>query len=126
MFRQYGLVSAPVTDADGRLFGVITADDVVHVIHEEAEEDIMRLGGVSGDDFYAAVLDTTRARSPWLFVHLGTSFVAASVIGLFADTIEKVVVLTVLMPFLASLGRIVLRSTLTFHVRCLVMKGVTG
>src|SRR3546814_14964746 len=89
MFSQYGLVSAPVINAAGRLVGVVTADDVVHVIHEEAEEDIMRLGGVSGDDFYAAVLDTTRARSPWLFVNLGTAFVAAAVIGLFDATIDR-------------------------------------
>ena len=93
MFRQYALLSAPVVNERGQLVGVITADDIVHVIHEEAEEDILRLGGVREDDFYEAVLDTTRARFSWLLVNLGTAIIASLVIGLFDAAIEQVVAL---------------------------------
>ncbi len=77
LFRQYGLVSAPVVDDAGRLVGVITVDDVVHIIEQEAEEDIMHLAGVSEVDLYSALLDTTRARFPWLVVNLLTAIVAS-------------------------------------------------
>jgi magnesium transporter len=125
MFSQYALVSAPVVDEDGRLVGVITADDVVHVVHEEAEEDLMRLGGVREDDFYEAVLDTTRARFSWLLVNLGTAIVASLVIGLFDAAIEKVVALAVLMPIVASMGGNAGTQTLTVAVRALAMKELT-
>ena len=87
LFHQYGLVSAPVVDEAGRLVGVITVDDVVNVIHEEAEEDIMKLAGVQEPDLYSAFLATTRARFPWLVVNLMTAIVASIVIGLFEATI---------------------------------------
>lgn len=125
MFRQYGLVSAAVVDTDNRLAGVITADDVVHVVHEEAEEDLMRLGGVKEDDFYEAVLATTRARFPWLMVNLLTVIIASIVIGLFDQTIQKIVALAILMPIVASMGGNAGTQTLTVAVRALAMKELT-
>ncbi|MGE0254159.1 MAG: magnesium transporter [Alphaproteobacteria bacterium] len=125
LFRQYGLVSAPVIDAEGRLVGVITVDDVVDVIHEEAEEDIMRLGGVQEDDFYEAIFDTTRARFTWLFVNLGTAILASAVIALFDTAIEKLVALAILMPIVASMGGNAGTQTLTVAVRALAMRELT-
>src|SRR3546814_9212353 len=104
LFRRYGLVAAPVVAEDERLLGVITVDDVVDVIDEEAEEDLMRLGGVTEVDLYGTMWGTARARFPWLLVNVGTAFLSASVIGLFEATIEKVVALAVLMPIVASMG----------------------
>ena len=71
-----------MVDEAGRLIGAITIDDVVDVIHEEHEEDIMRLGGVIEDDLYEASLDTTKARFSWLLVNLGTAILASAVIAL--------------------------------------------
>ncbi len=125
LFHQYGLVSAPVVDEAGRLVGVITVDDVVNVIHEEAEEDIMKLAGVQEPDLYSAFLDTTRARFPWLVVNLMTAIVASIVIGLFEATIEQIVALAVLMPIVASMGGNAGTQTLTVAVRALAMKDLT-
>ncbi|HSR71757.1 MAG TPA: magnesium transporter [Kiloniellales bacterium] len=126
LFRQYGLVSAPVVDDAGRLVGVITVDDVVHVIEEEAEEDIMRLAGVQETDLYSAMLDTTRARFPWLVVNLATAILASVVIGLFEATIGQIVALAVLMPIVASMGGNAGTQTLTVAVRAIAMKDLTG
>ena len=93
LFRQYGLVSAPVVDAAGRLLGVITVDDVVDVIDEEAEDDLLKLSGVPDTDIYRAVLDTTRSRFSWLFVNLLTAILASGVISMFEATIEHIVAL---------------------------------
>ncbi len=125
MFSQYALVSAPVVNGDGQLVGVITADDVVHVIQEEAEEDFLRLGGVQEDDFYEAVLQTTRSRFSWLLVNLMTAIVASLVIGLFDAAIEQVVALAILMPIVASMGGNAGTQTLTVAVRALAMKELT-
>jgi magnesium transporter len=125
LFRQYGLASAPVVDDDGRLVGDITVDDVVEVIEEEHEEDLLKLGGVREDDFYDAVLDTTRARFSWLLVNLATAIVASVVIGLFDAAIEKMVALAVLMPIVASMGGNAGTQTLTVAVRALAVKELT-
>lgn len=126
IFAQHDLVSAPVIDDGGRLIGVIMVDDVVDVIHEEAEEDFMRLGGVREDDLYAAVLDTGRSRFSWLFVNLGTALLASIVIGFFQGTIEQIVMLAVLMPIAASMGGNAGTQTLTVVVRAIAMKEITG
>jgi magnesium transporter len=126
LFRQHDLVSAPVVDGAGRLLGVITIDDVVDVIDEEASEDMLRLAGVAETDLYRAVLDTMRARATWLLVNLGTAFMAASVIGLFEDTIERVVALAVLMPIVASMGGNAGTQTLTVAVRGLATKELSA
>ena len=126
LFRQRDLVSAPVVDAGGRLVGAITIDDVVDVIHEEHEEDIMRLGGVREDDLYSAAVDTTRHRFAWLLVNLATAITASLVIGLFAATIEQMVALAVLMPIVASMGGNAGTQTLTVAVRALATKELTA
>lgn len=125
VFAQQNLVSAPVVDDSERLIGVITIDDIVDVIHQEAEEDIMRLGGVQEDDLYAAVLDTGKSRFSWLFVNLITAVLASVVIGLFQGTIEQVVMLAVLMPIAASMGGNAGTQTLTVAVRAIAMKELT-
>ena len=126
LFRQYGLVSAPVVDDAGRLVGVITVDDVVDVIQEEAEDDLLKLGGVQEDDLYRAVLQTTKARFSWLFVNLLTAIIASAVIAVFEDTIAQVVALAVLMPIVASMGGNAGTQTLTVAVRGIAMKELTG
>ncbi len=125
MFRQRDLVSAPVVDEGNRLVGAITIDDVVDVIHEEHEEDIMRLGGVREDDLYDAALETTRSRFSWLFINLITAIMASAVIGLFEGTIEQIVALAVLMPIVASMGGNAGTQTMTVAVRALAMKELT-
>ena len=88
LFRQYNLASAPVVDAAGRLTGMITIDDVVDVMQEEAEEDILALSGVSEAGVNQSILSAVRARIPWLMVNLVTAFVASSVVSLFAPVID--------------------------------------
>jgi magnesium transporter len=125
LFKDRDLTSAPVVDAGGRLIGTITIDDVVDVIESEAEEDMMRLSGVAGSDVHAPVLATARLRSLWLLLNLGTAFVAASVIGLFAASISKVVALAVLMPICASMGGNAGTQALTVAVRALATGQLT-
>jgi magnesium transporter len=125
LFRQYALVSAPVVDEAGRLVGVVTVDDVVHVIDEEAEDDLMKLGGVKEDDLYRAAVDTARSRFTWLGINLGTAFLASFVISIFESTIERVVALAVLMPIVASMGGNAGTQTLTVAVRALAMNDLT-
>lgn len=122
LFRQHDLVSAPVVDGAGRLVGVITIDDVVDVIDEEAADDMLRLAGVSDSDLYRAVKDTVRARVPWLLINMCTAVVASSVIGLFEGTLEKIVALAVLMPIVAGLGGNAGTQTLAVAVRSLATK----
>ena len=126
LFRQRDLVSAPVIDGNGRLVGAITIDDVVDVIHEEHEEDIMRMGGVIEDDLYEAAISTTRARFSWLVVNLLTAILASVVIGFFDATIEQIVALAVLMPIVASMGGNAGTQSLTVTVRALATKELTG
>lgn len=122
LFRQHDLISAPVVDGAGRLVGVITIDDVVDVIDEEAADDMLRLAGVSDTDLYRAVKDTVRSRIPWLLVNTCTALVASSVIGLFEGTLEKIVALAVLMPIVAGLGGNAGTQTLAVAVRGLATK----
>jgi magnesium transporter len=126
LFRQYGLVSAPVVDGAGRLVGVVTVDDVVHVIDEEAEEDLLKLAGVQEADLYSAVLDTTRSRFTWLLVNLFTAVAASVVIALFEDTLERIVALAVLMPIVASMGGNAGTQTLTVAVRAIAMRDLSA
>jgi magnesium transporter len=122
LFRQYELVSAPVVGADGKLLGIVTLDDVVDIIDEEAEDDLMKLGGVSETDVFASPLVTARRRLPWLLVNLTTAIAASSVIASFEGAIEKVVELAVLMPIVASMGGNAGTQTLTVAVRSLAVK----
>lgn len=125
LFRQYGLVEAPVIDDGGRLVGVVTIDDIVDVMDEEHEDDILKLGGVSEDDFYSDFFKTTRLRFSWLLVNLGTAIVASLVIALFEDALQKIVALAVLMPIVASMGGNAGTQTLTVAVRALATNELT-
>ncbi|AZO14002.1 magnesium transporter [Mesorhizobium sp. M2A.F.Ca.ET.043.05.1.1] len=121
-FEQYNLLSAAVVDENGRLVGVLTIDDVVDVIQEEAEEDLLRMGGVGDEELSDTVLATSRSRVPWLLVNLLTAFLAASVIGLFDRTIEHIVALAVLMPIVAGMGGNAGSQTMTVTVRALATR----
>ena len=117
-FEQLDLVSAPVTDEDGRVLGRITVDDVMDVIREEAEHQFMGQAGLSEtEDMFAPVLLSARRRALWLGVNLLTAFLASWVIGQFEATIQQVVALAVLMPVVASMGGIAGTQTLTLAIR---------
>lgn len=127
MFRREDIVSAPVIDADGRLLGVITIDDIVDVIDEEAEEDILRLAGVGQQgDLYNAVISTAGSRFRWLFINLWTAILASIVISFFDATIEQVVALAVLMPIVASMGGNAGTQALTVAVRAIATRELSG
>ena len=121
-FEQYDLLSAAVVDENERLVGVLTIDDVVDVIQQEAEEDLLRMGGVGDEELSDTVLATSRSRVPWLLVNLATAFMSASVISLFGATIEEMVALAALMPIVASLGGNAGTQTMTVTVRALATK----
>jgi magnesium transporter len=121
-FEQYDLLSAAVVDENERLVGVLTIDDVVDVIQQEAEEDIMRMGGVGDEELSDTVIATSRSRVPWLLVNLVTAFISASVISLFGATIEEMVALAALMPVVASLGGNAGTQTMTVTVRALATR----
>lgn len=123
-FEQYDLLSAAVVDDNERLVGVLTIDDVVDVIQQEAEEDLMRMGGVGDEELSDTVLATSRSRVPWLAVNLLTAFLAASVIGLFDQTIQKIVALAVLMPIVAGMGGNAGSRTMTVTVRALATREI--
>ena len=123
-FRQYSYNSAPVADDEtGRLLGVVTLDDIVHVIDEEAEDDLMRLVGLGSEsDINRSSLQTARNRFIWLTVNLATAVLASMVISLFQGTIREIVALAVLMPIVASMGGNAGTQTLAVAVRALAMK----
>ena len=125
-FERYNLTSAPVIDPDRRLVGVITADDVVEVIQEEASEDILRMGGVAGESVSDPVWETTKHRFIWLLVNLGTAILASLVISLFDATIEQMVALAVLMPIVASMGGNAGTQTMTVAVRALATQDLSA
>lgn len=118
IFERHNLVSAPVLDADRKLLGRITIDDVVGVIIEEADQSLLSMAGLGErNDAFAPILQTARSRAIWLGANLLTAFIAASVIDIFKDTIEKVVALAVLMPIVASMGGVAGSQTLTLVIR---------
>jgi magnesium transporter len=125
-FRRKDLLSAPVVDGDNRLIGVITVDDIVDVIDEVAQEDFLKLGGVSDSDINRNAVSTAKARSSWLFINLFTAFLASFVIGMFESSIEKVVALAVLMPIVASMGGNAGTQALAVLVRAIATKEVSA
>ncbi len=126
LFERNDWVSAPVVDENGRLLGRITIDDVVDVIREDADHSLMSMAGLDEDeDTFAPLLRAAPRRTIWLGVNLITAFIAASMINLFQDTIEKVVALAVLMPIVASMGGIAGTQTLTVLVRGIALGQVT-
>ena len=125
LFRQYGLVSAPVVDEHGRLIGVITVDDVVEVIDEEAEEDLMAIARVGESDFHVPAHQTALRRIKWLLVTLVNTMLAASVISRFEATIEQIVALAVLMPIVAAMGGNAGMQVVTVAVRALATRDLS-
>ena len=125
-FRRKDLLSAPVVDGNSRLIGMITVDDVVDVIDEEAGEDILKLGGVGDSDIHRSTMQTAKARSSWLVVNLFTAFADTYVISLFAGSIEKIVALAALMPIVASMGGNAGTQTLTVIIRALATKEISA
>ena len=126
IFEKYHLISAPVTDAAGRLVGQITVDDIVNIIQEENQEDILALAGVTDAGRDANVLEVVRSRIPWLAVNLGTALIASTVIGVFQAEIQQLVALAVLMPVVASIGGNAGTQALTVAVRALAMREVSA
>ena len=126
LFQQYRLTSAAVVNADGALIGVITVDDIVDVISEEAEEDILRLGGVTEDDLFGSIWSTSRSRFLWLFVNLLTAIAASVAISFFDATMEAIIALAILMPIVASMGGNAGTQTMTVAVRALATKELTA
>ena len=126
LVQRYDLVQVPVVDANRRLLGAISVDDVIDVIHEEATEDIQRLGGAGGDE---TVLDPPQAVLPrrlvWRLVNLATAILAASVIGLFEESIQALAVLATFMPIVASMGGIGTTQTATVVVRGIALGDLT-
>jgi magnesium transporter len=123
LFERYNLVAVPVVDEADRLVGVITVDDVVDVIEEEAEKDIKALGGVTGDEQLSdSVWTIARGRFNWLLVNLATAFLASSVLGLFEGELQKMVALAVLAPIVASQGGNAATQTMTVAVRALATR----
>ena len=125
--QRYDLIQVPVVDGSRRLQGTISVDDVIDVIHEEATEDIQRLGGVPGDE---TVLDPPQAvftkRLIWRLINLGTAVLAASVIGLFEGTIQSLALLAVFMPIVASMGGIGTTQTATVVIRGIALGELTA
>lgn len=122
IFERYNLVSAAVVDEAERLVGMLTVDDIVDVIHEEAEEDILALAGVRDAEISDTILDTVRGRFSWLAINLFTAVLASLVIGFFDATIEQMVALAVLMPIVASMGGNAGTQTMTIAVRALATR----
>jgi magnesium transporter len=105
LVARYDLLAIPVTDVDGRMLGIITVDDVIDVITEEATEDMYHLAGLSEKDrVFTSARVSIRKRLPWMILNLGTAFTAAAVVGLFEQTIEKLVTLAVFLPVVAGVG----------------------
>lgn len=122
LVAKYDLLSIPVVDAQNRLLGVVTVDDVLDVIQEEAEEDLLHLGGVaSSERVSSSAFSTFRARLPWLLVNLITAFAAASVVRLFEGTIGLIPALAAFMPIVAGMGGNAGTQTLTVFVRGLAL-----
>jgi len=125
-FQKYALISAAVVDRSGRLVGMITVDDIVHIIQEEASEDILRLSGAGEDDINEPIWATVRRRLTWLVVNLGTAILAAAVVGLFQGEISRLVALAVLMPIVAGMGGNAGTQTMAVTVRALATNQLTS
>lgn len=126
IFSKYSLTYAPVIDDNGVLVGVIYASDVIDILQDEAEEDILLLGGVNDTNFYSSSFTTARSRSPWLLTSFITSSMAVSIIAIFSSVIQKMVALAVLMPIVASLAGNAGTQALTVLVRAIATNEVNN
>ena len=126
LFQKYHLVSAPVVDTAGRLTGMLTLDDIVHVIQDENKEDLLALAGVNDAGLADTVWSSVRSRAPWLLVNLFTAILASGVIALFEGAIAQVVALAVLMPIVASMGGNAGTQSLAVAVRAIAERDLTA
>lgn len=126
LFQKYHLVSAPVVDSAGRLTGMLTLDDIVHVIQDENKEDLLALAGVNEAGLADTVVRSVRSRAPWLLVNLATAVLASGVIALFEGAISQVVALAVLMPIVASMGGNAGTQSLAVAVRSIAERDLTA
>ncbi|MBZ8132651.1 magnesium transporter [Afifella sp. IM 167] len=124
LFERYNLLSVGVVDENDRLVGVITIDDIVDVIEEEADEDIKRLAGVGDEEISDTFVSAVRSRFIWLLINLGTAVLASAVIDIFNGTIQQMVALAVLMPIVASMGGNAGTQTMTVAVRALATREI--
>jgi magnesium transporter len=125
-FQKYALISAAVVDDSGRLVGMITVDDILHIVQEEAGEDVLKLSGAGEGDINQPIFLTVRTRLMWLVVNLGTAILAASVVGFFQETISRYVVLAVLMPIVSGMGGNAGTQTMAVAVRALATNQLTS
>ncbi len=125
LFEKYRLISAPVVDESSRLVGMMTVDDIVHIIQDENKEDFLALAGVSEAGITDTAMDTVKARAPWLGINLLTSILASFVIAQFDYAISEIVALAVLMPIVASMGGNAGTQALTVAVRNLTERDLT-
>jgi magnesium transporter len=122
LIAHYDLLALPVVDADNRLVGVLTVDDLIDVVEDEATEDMYRMAGIQGEErVFSPVPSSVRRRLPWLYVNLCTAFVAAATVSLFEGTIAEFAVLAALMPMVAGLGGNAGTQTITLMVRSLAL-----
>lgn len=125
-FQKYSLASAPVTDEDGRLVGMITVDDMVDVIQDENTEDLLALSNVSSADGSDTVYASVKARAPWLGINLLTAFVASGIIALFEGALDQIVQLAILMPVVAALAGNAGSQGLAVAVRAIAEREMEG
>jgi magnesium transporter len=126
LVASYNLLAIPVVDEENKLVGIITVDDVIDVIKDEATEDIYRLAGVASDErVFTPPPESLRKRFPWLFINLGTAFIAAGVVGLFRGTLSRWTELAVFMPIVAGMGGNAATQTLTVIVRGIALGELT-
>ncbi len=125
-FQKYALISAAVVDESGRLVGQITVDDVVHIIQEEAGEDVLLLAGAGDGDINEPIFETIKSRMWWLLVNLGTAVMAAAVPAYFGATIEKIVILSALMGIVTGMGGNAGTQTMAVVVRALATNQLTS
>ena len=118
LFEKYGFQAMPVTDEKGEMLGIITVDDIIEVVREEATEDILRLAGVNeGEVIDGSTFASVKSRLPWLYVNLVTAILAGATVGIFSDTIDKVVILAAFNPIIAGMGGNAGTQSLTLIVR---------
>ncbi|NNF94940.1 MAG: magnesium transporter [Altererythrobacter sp.] len=125
MFQKYNLISAAVVDESGRLVGQMTVDDIVHIISEEAGEDVLLLSGAGDGDINEPIREAFSSRVRWLIANLGTAVVASAIIAFFGAAIEKLVALAVLMPIVASIGGNAGTQTMAVAVRAIATNQLT-
>lgn len=124
-FQKYNLISAAVVNEDGRLIGMITVDDILHIVEDEASEDVLLLSGAGEGDINEPIRDSYKARVRWLIANLATAMVASFVISIFGAAIEEMVALAILMPIVASIGGNAGTQTMAVSVRALAMNELT-